>query len=62
MVSDVRHPGRGGEGGQKRENLCGRPLWMAPYSMTGCSFLTEHRPRHLDEREILDKPDKMVRK
>ena len=28
MISDI--PGRGGEGGQKRENFCGRPLWMAP--------------------------------
>ena len=23
-------PGQGGEGGQKRANSCGRPLWMAP--------------------------------
>ena len=23
-------PGQGGEGGQKRANHCGRPLWMAP--------------------------------
>ena len=29
MISDT--PGRGGEGGQKRANFCGRPLWMAPY-------------------------------
>jgi hypothetical protein len=28
-ISDT--PGRGGEGGQKRANFCGRPLWMAPY-------------------------------
>ena len=28
VISDT--PGRGGEGGQKRANFCGRPLWMAP--------------------------------
>ena len=28
MISDT--PGRGGRGGQKRANFCGRPLWMAP--------------------------------
>ena len=28
MISDT--PGRGGEGGQKRANFRGRPLWMAP--------------------------------
>ena len=32
MISDT--PGRGGEGGQKRANFCGRPLWMAPYRLT----------------------------
>ena len=30
VVGDFGHPGRGGEGGQKRANFCGRPLWMAP--------------------------------
>ena len=28
VISDT--PGRGGDGGQKRANFCGRPLWMAP--------------------------------
>ena len=32
MILDT--PGRGGEGGQKRANFCGRPLWMAPKVMT----------------------------
>ena len=30
VISDT--PGRGGKGGQKRANFCGRPLWMAPKS------------------------------
>ena len=33
MISDT--PGREGEGGQKRANFCGRPLWMAPYVLKG---------------------------
>ena len=32
VISDT--PGRGGEGGSKRANFCGRPLWMAPYRNT----------------------------
>ena len=28
VIADT--PGRGGRGGQKRENFCGRPLWTAP--------------------------------
>ena len=34
MISDT--PRRGGEGGQKRANCCGRPLWMAPYHFKLC--------------------------
>ena len=30
VVSDFGHPRTRGEGGQKRANFCGRPLWMAP--------------------------------
>ena len=31
VFSDFGQPQtRGGEGGQKRANFCGRPLWMAP--------------------------------
>ena len=26
-------PDEGGRGGQKRANFCGRPLWMAPYTI-----------------------------
>ena len=32
VFSDCGHPRtRGGGGGQKRANFCGRPLWIAPY-------------------------------
>ena len=35
VISDTPGQGGGGgersEGGQKRANFCGRPLWMAPY-------------------------------
>ena len=42
MISDT--PGRGGgEGGQKRENFCGRPLWMAPKQVIKTSFNPESR-------------------
>ena len=30
VFSDFGHPRTRGEGGQKRANFCGRPLWMAP--------------------------------
>ena len=30
VVSDFGHPRTRGEGGQKRANFCGRPLWMTP--------------------------------
>ena len=29
--------GGGGEGGQKRANFCGRPLWMAPKTLAALS-------------------------
>ena len=29
-VSKFGHPRARGEGGQKRANFCGRPLWMPP--------------------------------
>ena len=30
VILDTPGRGGGGEGGQKRANFCGRPLWMAP--------------------------------
>ena len=39
MISDT--PGRRGEGGQKRANFCGRPLWMAPNQSIDRDFLPQ---------------------
>ena len=33
VFSDFGHPRTRGEGGQKRANFCGRPLWMAPFKV-----------------------------
>ena len=44
VISDT--PGRGGEGGQKRANFCGRPLWMALKPVAVCARVA----RNLDGR------------
>ena len=60
-VSDFGHPRtRGGRGGQKRANFCGRPLWMAPYTSKRYHLLSKPgqitaMPHHKQSKNDLTK-------